>query len=578
MQGTNVNGYILKRLLGEGGMAEVWYAENEIGMPAAVKILYDKMTRNEQMLERFHNEAVVMVKLSHPNIRRVFGYGYIDNRHCIVMEYLEGNDLGSLLQSGRHFTDAELRRWWNQTADALNSTHAQGIVHRDIKPSNLFLDKEGNIKLLDFGIAKMQENNSMTRTGSLMGTLMYMSPEQVNDTKHVDYHTDLYSLAVTFVHLLTGKAPYDESSSSYLEIPLSIVTKPLDLSEVPSEWQDFLNPYLAKNPNDRPSSCQLVPVPEAVQTSSDQSMNPEAYRQFLEENQQLLEENRQLKERVHQLEDLLAELKAKYGCDDIDSDIPTTEEVEEQETIDTVEEAIAEVITNVDDLVITVNGLSLVMKRVEGGTFNMGTEEFDFSADSDESPIHEVVLDSFFLGETEVTKAMYDVVIGNGNDNAEKPDNPKSNVSWHDCHEMIQRLNFLTGRNFRLPTEAEWEFAARGGIKGNGYRFAGSDNVDDVAWHEGNSENKSHPVGQKQPNELGLYDMSGNLAEWCEDIYGDYDETSQTNPKGASTGAYRVMRGGSWGFTAQRCRVTKRECANPDARNSCYGLRLALSE
>ena len=88
-----------------------------------------------------------------------------------------------------------------------------------------------------------------------------------------------------------------------------------------------------------------------------------------------------------------------------------------------------------------------------------------------------------------------------------------------------------------------------------------------MAWHEGNSENKSHPVGQKQPNELGLYDMSGNLAEWCEDIYGDYDETSQTNPKGASTGAYRVMRGGSWGFTAQRCRVTKRECANPDARN-----------
>ena len=578
MQGKIVNGYMLKHLLGEGGMAEVWYAENEIGMPAAVKILYDKMTRNEQMLERFHNEAVVMVKLSHPNIRRVFGYGYIDNRHCIVMEYLEGNDLGSLLQSGRHFTDAELRRWWNQTADALNSTHAQGIVHRDIKPSNLFLDKEGNIKLLDFGIAKMQENNSMTRTGSLMGTLMYMSPEQVNDTKHVDYHTDLYSLAVTFVHLLTGKAPYDESSSSYLEIPLSIVTKPLDLSEVPSEWQDFLNPYLAKNPNDRPSSCQLVPVPEAVQTSSDQSTNSEAYRQLMEENQQLLEENCQLKERVRQLEDLLAELKTKYGCDDFDSDISSTEEVEEPETIENVEETIAEIVSNEDDLVITVNGLSLVMKRIEGGTFSMGTDEFDFSADSDESPIHEVVLDSFFLGETEVTKAIYDVVMGNGNDNTERPDNPQSSVSWYDCHEMIQRLNFLTGRNFRLPTEAEWEFAARGGIKGNGYRFAGSDNVDDVAWHEGNSENKSHPVGQKQPNELGLYDMSGNLAEWCEDIYGDYDETSQTNPKGASTGAYRVMRGGGWGFTAQRCRVTKRECANPDARNSCYGLRLALSE
>ena len=261
MQGQVINGFVLKKLLGEGGMAEVWYAENEIGKPAAVKILFEKLTRNEQIVERFHNEAILMVKLNHPNIRQVYGYGYLGERHCIIMEYLEGEDLEELMKNGRRFTEEELRRWWNQTVDALNYTHAMGIVHRDIKPSNIFLDEMGNIKLLDFGIAKMMENASLTQTGMVMGTPMYMSPEQVNDIKHVDYHTDLYSLAVSFVHMLTGKKPYDDTNCSVFEIQMSIVTKPLDLSEVPDAWRDFLTPYLAKAAAQRPQLKHFESVP-----------------------------------------------------------------------------------------------------------------------------------------------------------------------------------------------------------------------------------------------------------------------------------------------------------------------------
>ena len=253
MQGQVINGFVLKKLLGEGGMAEVWYAENEIGKPAAIKILNENLSHNQQIVERFHNEALVMVKLNHPNIRQVYGYGYLGERHCIIMEYLEGEDLEELMKNGRRFTEEELRRWWNQTVDALNYTHAMGIVHRDIKPSNIFLDEMGNIKLLDFGIAKMMENASLTQTGMVMGTPMYMSPEQVNDIKHVDYHTDLYSLAVSFVHMLTGKKPYDDTNCSVFEIQMSIVTKPLDMSEVPATWQDFLAPYLEKDPQKRPA-------------------------------------------------------------------------------------------------------------------------------------------------------------------------------------------------------------------------------------------------------------------------------------------------------------------------------------
>ena len=253
MQGQIINGYELKQLLGQGGMAEVWYAENQIGKPAAVKILNEGLTHNQQIVERFHNEALIMVKLNHPNIRQVYDYGYIGNRHCIIMEYLEGDDLEALLRSGRRFTDEELRCWWNQTVDALNYTHAMGVVHRDIKPSNLFLDNNGNIKLLDFGIAKLKESMSMTRTGTLMGTLLYMSPEQVMDSKNIDYHTDIYSLAVTFVHLLSGKAPYDSDTTGDYAVRKGIVEQEFDLSGVPSTWRGFLRPYLAKEPAARPA-------------------------------------------------------------------------------------------------------------------------------------------------------------------------------------------------------------------------------------------------------------------------------------------------------------------------------------
>lgn len=224
------------------------------------------------------------------------------------------------------------------------------------------------------------------------------------------------------------------------------------------------------------------------------------------------------------------------------------------------------------------------MKRIEGGTFNMGSyynlfkrnlPNYDPFADSDESPVHEVTLDSFYLGQFEVTEALYDAIMGY--DTSLGSFAAHTNVSWNDCQEIIRRLNALTGKKFRLPTEAEWEYAARGGRLGKGYYFAGCEDVNQVAWTSENSDYAPHPVGRKMPNELGLYDMCGNHAEWCQDRYGDYSQESQTNPQGPSSGNYRVLRGGSWGYVIRRCRVSNRENANPDSRSRCYGLRLALS-
>jgi serine/threonine protein kinase len=252
MQGNTINGFELKRLLGVGGMAEVWYAENRIGKKAAVKLLLPKLCQDENVVSRFLTEAKVMVDLNHPNIRQVHDYGELDGRPTIIMEYLDGEDLKARMKRGQRFTDEELKHWWNQLVDALNYTHKKGIVHRDIKPGNIFVDTEGNVKLLDFGIAKVRDSISTTQTGQKLGTLMYMSPEQVKDSKHIDYHTDIYSLAVTFVHLITGKKPYDSDTSSNYDIEVNIVTKPLDLSNVPAVWRRFLEPYLNKEPQNRP--------------------------------------------------------------------------------------------------------------------------------------------------------------------------------------------------------------------------------------------------------------------------------------------------------------------------------------
>ena len=187
------------------------------------------------------------------------------------------------------------------------------------------------------------------------------------------------------------------------------------------------------------------------------------------------------------------------------------------------------------------------------------------------------IRDSYYIGQTEVTQELWEAVMGS-NPSYFTGDNrrPVENVSWNDCQEFIEKLNRLTGKNFRLPTEAEWEYAARGGSKSRGYKYSGSNNPDAVAWYDDNSGGKTHPVAQKQSNELGLYDMNGNVFEWCQDWYGAYSSNSQTNPTGASRGSRRVLRGGNWNYDARIVRVSRRSYRTPDGRNFNFGLRLAL--
>ncbi|WP_337949518.1 formylglycine-generating enzyme family protein [Prevotella sp.] len=237
-------------------------------------------------------------------------------------------------------------------------------------------------------------------------------------------------------------------------------------------------------------------------------------------------------------------------------------------------------ITNGDIISIPVkDGISIEMVRVEAGTFTMGATPEMKDPWDDEKPTHQVTLtNDYYIGKYEVTQALWKAVMGK-NPSKFKGDNlPVEQVNWKDCQEFLSKLNNTTGKKFRLPTEAEWEYAARGGKKSRGYQYSGSNNISDVAWYEDNSGSKTHTVGSKQANELGIYDMSGNVWEWCHDWKGSYSSSSQVNPTGANSGSYRVGRGGSWRHAARGCRSSYRNNSTPDNRNDSLGLRLILSE
>lgn len=224
-----------------------------------------------------------------------------------------------------------------------------------------------------------------------------------------------------------------------------------------------------------------------------------------------------------------------------------------------------------------VNGVSFSMIHVEGGTFIMGTEEEWCEGNSREHPPHSVTLNSFYIAETEVTQELWEMVMGNNPSYTKGSQLPVESVTWEECQEFINKLNALTGVKFRLPTEAEWEYAARGGCKSKGYKYSGSDNLNEVGWYAGNYDITTHDVATRKPNELGLYDMSGNVFEWCKDWYGDYCPHSQINPQGPSEGSHHVCRGGCMCLLGCCCSVSYRGPMEPDEFKGCIGLRLASS-
>lgn len=237
----------------------------------------------------------------------------------------------------------------------------------------------------------------------------------------------------------------------------------------------------------------------------------------------------------------------------------------------------------------TIEGITFKMIYVQGVTFTMGaTSEQGNDANDKEKPAHKVMLSDYYIGEFEVTQELWEKVMGTTVEqqrdkmdkgkplNGKGADYPMYYVSWNEAVAFCTKLSEMTGKKYVLPTEAQWEFAARGGVKSAGYKYSGNNEVGKVAWHSGNSDRVLHPVGQKEPNELGIYDMSGSVGEWCQDGYGSYSNLSQTNPKGSANASYRVLRGGDYSGSERNCRVSYRGSLHPENRSNSYGFRVVL--
>lgn len=256
--GQQIGNYTIEKSLGEGGMADVYLARNTLGKKFTIKILKSELFGKAVIRQRFLNEAKVMLSLDHPHIRQVIDFHEEKKLMAIIMEYLDGYDLDTSIEQYGAVTPKQAIDWFKQVLPAFSYTHEQDIVHRDVKPSNLFLSKNGSIKVLDFGIAKIIDNNlSLTGTTSKMGTPMYMSPEQIQTPKEVDYRTDIYSLGVTLYVLLTGQKPYDDTTDSEYSIQTKIVNQPLP--EVPNlspKINQVIAKATAKDPKNRYANCE----------------------------------------------------------------------------------------------------------------------------------------------------------------------------------------------------------------------------------------------------------------------------------------------------------------------------------
>lgn len=221
------------------------------------------------------------------------------------------------------------------------------------------------------------------------------------------------------------------------------------------------------------------------------------------------------------------------------------------------------------------------MVEVEGGAFDMGNPENFDEACVQEQPVHKVTLSAYKIGKYPITQAQWKAVMGtNPSYFGENDDTcPVENISWQDAVLFCKNYSKLTGVEYRLPTEAEWEFAARGGNKSQGYKYSGSNNIDEVSWYGSNSHGKTQPVGQMKANELGIYDMSGNVLEWCKDFWqAEYVSASQANPQGPGKGSKRLLRGGNWALCDTASMVTRRDCEDPSKRSRFNGLRIVTSE
>ena len=601
-EGVSLQGgkYKIIKTLGQGSFGITYLAEHTyLGKRVAVKEFFMKElnSRGEDgsitgmsdsslsynYCQKFKKEAVNLSRLDHPNIVRVTDSFAENGTFYYVMDYIDGQNLNEYVKTHR-ISETEAVNIIKHVADALIYMHeTHHMLHLDLKPGNIMRrDSDGHVFLIDFGLSKHYSDSGQPETSTTigLGTAGYAPIEQATQAKNGEFRAtiDVYALGATLYKLLTGETPPDASvlvsdnklvennlrakgvSENILDTVVAAMKPSInERIQTIRDFQESLNGNLNKEDT---VVAELVadPIPTSTTSVNDKDKAREDF-----DGANPGDKKKVPQKLVYAFAAVLIVGLCALGI--------LSKNGEEQEIGPQPEQQEM----SFSNGTLKCKGVTYEMAEVEAGTFTMGaTLEMEDPLD-DEVPVHQVTLtNDYYIGKTEVTQALWKAVMGDNPSYYKGDGRPVENVSWDDCQEFISKLNAATGKNFRLPTEAEWEFAARGGNKSNHYQYSGSDNIDDVAWYDGNSGDKTHDVASKQPNELGIYDMSGNVWEWCSDWYGGYSSKSQTNPKGPESGSNRVGRGGSWRSYAWCCRSSYRRRCSPDNRRGNLGLRLAL--
>lgn len=592
--------YEIQRVLGQGGFGVTYLAlQQGLNRIVAIKEFFMEnfCVRNadthhvtiategsRELVERYRNkflkEARNIAKLEHPNIVSIIDVFEENSTAYYVMKYAQNGSLDDKVKREGHLSEAEATRYILKIANALRFVHQHKMTHLDVKPANILLSDNDEPWLIDFGLSKQYDTETGEQTSS---TPLGYSPGYAPIEQYMaggagtfSPESDIYSLGATFYKLLTGNTPPDASTIANDGLPVQ------ELKEKGVSQQTIYAIFQAMEPlrkdrlHDMDSFIKLL--------TEEQAPNKPAKEQAKAARTELYHEGEAMEEvagtpppkpRPKQSHTpVLGKKRTNWAglgvaLSVIVLIVGTVFMLNDQSQRN-------EVWTN-ETMTFEANGVSFTMIHVEGGTFTMGATSEMTEPSSDEEPTHQVTLSSYYIGETEVTQALWKAVMGS-NPSWFKGDNlPVEKVSWNDCQTFISKLNALTGKNFRLPTEAEWEFAARGGNQSRHTQYSGSSRIDDVAWYYGNSNDKTHPVKTKQPNELGIYDMSGNVDEWCQDWYDSYSSDAQTDPTGAGSGSLRVGRGGSWWGPPRACRSSYRNHGAHEGSCDNLGLRLALS-
>lgn len=581
--------YFIEKELGQGGMATVYLARDRKlhDKPVVVKVLLEKSLQHERILQKFEQEKEALARVDHPGIIGILDTGKLpDGNPYIVMQYVAGITLRSAMRPEGMELES-VARIIKQLGNALAAAHEKGILHRDLKPENIMLQVltggEEQVRIIDFGIAKVKDSlvALTTITPTTLGTYGYMSPEQFHGER-VAAVSDIYSLGVIAYEMVTGRRPFNpETVAQVSELHRQgVKIKPRDLRPaLPKAAQEIILTTLSFNPGNRCQNAREFgdSLAQALTTAGEISLADLSKKALPTSKGKL----RTRTITVISASVIMAVALAAVWANFWRSSVGPTSAKPAQPGVPAKSSA--------------TNRVGMKFVYLPPGSFLMGSN----NGDRDEQPVRPVMInESFYIAPYEVTQAQWQAVMGANPSYFKGADRPVDNVSWDEVQEFLKKLNAMNdGYNYRLPTESEWEYACRAGTAGD---FAGD--LDLMAWYANNSGrqrldadelwstnrddyarkmsdngNETHPVGQKQPNAFGLYDMHGNAWEWCADYYHESYDGAPTDGNAWLSGGdmkYRVLRGGSRASILQRCRCAVRKLSIPGGHGNDVGFRV----